>query len=94
MTSRTTAALEWAPHASAADQYTQQWLSGNRGKKYTHAGNILGCRQRVQQDMQGQQHQTKANRHPAQVAGPRVTAEVECQQTCYQQDRPDGRNVE
>jgi hypothetical protein len=48
--------------------------AGNRGKKYTHAGSVLGRRQRVQQDMQGQQHKTEANRHPAQVVGGCATA--------------------
>jgi hypothetical protein len=74
MTSSTTAALEWAAHASAAAIITHSTGSPAIAAKYTHAGSVLGRRQRVQQDMQGQQHKTEANRHPAQVVGACATA--------------------
>jgi hypothetical protein len=42
------------PRKRGSHHYAQNWLAGNRGKKYTHAGSVLGCRQCIQQDMQGE----------------------------------------
>ncbi len=77
MISSTTATLECAAQVSAAAIRTQSTGSPVIvGEQRAHRRRVLGGRQRVEQDMQREQHQAKTDRHPAEVADARAARPI------------------
>ena len=83
-----------SPGESGGKQHAQNGLAGDRCENDPHARSIFGGRQRIDQDVQRQQHKTQANRHPAEIARGRASAEIEREQSCEEQERSQCRNVE
>ena len=69
-------------------------LTRDRGEQRARHRHALCRHQAIEKDVQRQQHQTDADHDPAQVAGPRSTAALECDHTRQQQQWSHGGDIE
>ena len=78
MTRRTLATLECTSQVtSGADENAEHGIAGDGIQDDADAGRVFGGCQRVEQDMQRQQHQAEADRDAADVLDPRPRAAAE-----------------
>jgi hypothetical protein len=64
-------------HGGADDDDAEHRIAGDRIQDDVDAGRIFGGCERVEQDMQRQQHQAEADRDAAEVLDPRPRAAAE-----------------
>ena len=78
MISSTVATLECAAQVSAGrDHDAQHRIAGDGVEQRAHRRRVLGRRQRVEQDMQREQHQAEADRDASEVLDARARAAAE-----------------
>ena len=95
MISSTVATLECAAQVSAAAiSDAQQRIAGDGAEQRAHRRRVLGRRERVEQDMQREQHQAEPDRHPAEVLDPRARAAAEGDEADDEQHRRAAGDVE
>ncbi len=82
------------PGDGGAEDDAQRDVGGDRLHEHAHRRRLLGRRERVDQDMERQQHQAEADRHPAEILDARSRPAAERHQAEHEQDRRDGRDVE
>ena len=95
MISSTVATLECTAHVSGgADDDAEHGIAGDRVHEDAHAGRILRRRQRIEQDVQRQQHQAEADGDAAEVLDARARAAAEGDEAEDEQNRRGGSDVE
>ena len=82
------------PGDDGADQDAEHGIAGDRIHEDAGAGRIFRRRQRIEQDMQRQQHQSEPDRDAADVLDARPRAAAEGDEADDEQHRCDGGDVE
>src|SRR3954453_14016727 len=82
------------PCDEGADEDAEHGIASDRVHQESYTGYILRRRQRVQENMQREQHQAETDRDPADVLDPGPSAAAEGDQTQNEQDRGGGGDVE
>ena len=95
MISSTLATLECAAQVRAAASTMHSTGSPVMAlSRTTYLRRVLGRRQRVEQDVQREQHQAEPDRDPSEVLDPAPRADAECDQSDDEEHRSDGGDVE
>ncbi len=82
------------PGHHGAEDDAEHGIAGDGGHENPRTGCVLGRRQRVEQDMQRQQHQPEPDKDPADVLDARAWPAAERHQADDEQDRRDGCDIE
>ena len=82
------------PGDDCAERDAEHGIAGDGVHEDPHAGCVFGRRQRVEQNMQRQQHQAEADRDAADVLDARARAAAEGDEADDEQDRGHGGDVE
>ena len=95
MISSTLATLECtSPGQIAAEQDAEHGIAGDGVHEHADTRRVLRRRQRIEQDMQRQQHQTEPDKDAADVLDARARPAAEGDQADDEQHRRDGGDVE
>ena len=82
------------PGDDGREDDAEHGIAGDGVHEHAHARRILGRRQRVEQDMQRQQHQAEPDRDAADVLDARARPAAEGDQADDEQHRRDGGDIE
>src|SRR6266404_3763755 len=82
------------PGDDSGDNDAEPGIAGDRVHENAHAGRIFSRRQRIEQDMQRQQHQAETDRDPTDVLDARARAAAEGDQAENGENGSGGGNVE
>ena len=82
------------PGHKRAEENAEHWVASDGVHEDPHTRRILGRSERVEQDMQRQQHQAESDRNAADILDARAGTAAERHQSDNKQNRSDGSDIE